>query len=1585
MRSHFVALFSSVAVVLCAASHVEAQCFCQSAADCGGATCVANQCTGLQCCPLPALPHICMFRQVTDCLNPSAGELCLAQAVVINSATGQPEAQQCDCFDNSLCGPVYVTPIAGAYDFRCQGNCPAGQVGLCQIHFNGMPQGVDHVSSAAVPAGATVTCSCLPVQQTCPLPGPAPDPCASLQSSQCTNPTTPNDQCLPKCVNFGPAGVTQCDCAGPNECHFDMATNDCVGGCPNAGENCVTTVIIEADGTDTICCNCEGVPPQVCPLPSDPATDPCAALQASQCNDPTTPDDHCFPICVSFGAAGSTVTQCDCTGPNECHFDLALNACMGDCPPGENCIEMTMRNADGTTTICCDCEGPPPQTGACCYDADGDGLPDTCAVMTATDCANFSGTFQGVGSTCLGVEACCVNGAAGQFCVNIDRLCCDDIGGVPQGSGSVCGNVGACCLDFNDGPLTYDTCIGMIDELCCDDIGGVSAGTDCERVSCCLPGGFCQEADPECCIASGGTGNPNEICGMDANNNGIDDACEEPCPLPTPPPAIDPCSMLQSIDCDDPTNPADQCLPVCVNFNPNAPDPITVLECDCRFSDECHVQLVQGALPHCVGICPPGETCVQSNVTNADGSTDICCNCEPQTGACCFDSDGDGINDACTVLSMQACAAAGGTFQGVGSVCLGVGACCFGIAGGGCVEVDALCCDDIMGTFQGVGTMCLGDGNANGLDDACEPVCEEPPGQDSCAALQSTDCVSTTANEVCLPKCVRIVGNEEVVITFEKDNPGEILVPGVGVFVGDNLALIGLNPTASPTHQTRIDNFFRNTGPVEMTFQFVNAPLPPPPPPPPGQCPADRFCMSPQECIFDGLMNLSLGNASLSITPAPECNLLVANIGSSGEDGATQDPLPPGTCEMATGLATPNFSLSQLGTAADIRMYGDVPGGLMSRLLIENIDNDNLRAQADISPVGVTLYAIQVYDGDQLVAQIDDQPNAQVIFGKDDIVVVDCHLIIKQKPVVEECDCLEQGVCGPVQITPITGTNDFNLSCNGDCPAPEVCQVFIDGNPMGVTRVNASEVPIGSLVKCDCAPPPFCELPSPPEVALCTAAQQASQCTNGTVGEQCLPGIVLIGPDGLPFAEICDCFGGGCGPVHAEPTPIPEVYNLFCPEMCPVPPPGNDCQIHVNGLPTGQSSIFSNAVPPGSIITCDCAACVPPPGNMTAWWPLDETSGTSSGEEINGNDGLHVGGPSPLAGQYVDNSLCFDGVNDYVQVPNAPQLNFGTGDFSIDAWIRTTDTVGVKVIVDKRNEVASGVIGYSLFVSSGNLAFQIADGAGSAACAPCPTGSSCTNYGSGAFVASGNWTHVAVTVSRTTNGGTFYVNGAFAGTFNPDCHPNTITNSRPLRIGSRSSSVSGLFNGCIDEVELFNVALPATVINELYQAGAVGKCKCEPTPDGSGCEPIGCMGGAAGQEQCRPSCVNFHQGAPQPITVLDCDCLTPQECHVEAPPGVVPFCEGFCPPGQICVETIVDNPVLGGIDVCCECESPCPPCVGDINGDGVVNPFDLALLLGAWGTPACGGASPCCQDINGDGSVNPFDLALLLGNWGPCP
>lgn len=55
--------------------------------------------------------------------------------------------------------------------------------------------------------------------------------------------------------------------------------------------------------------------------------------------------------------------------------------------------------------------------------------------------------------------------------------------------------------------------------------------------------------------------------------------------------------------------------------------------------------------------------------------------------------------------------------------------------------------------------------------------------------------------------------------------------------------------------------------------------------------------------------------------------------------------------------------------------------------------------------------------------------------------------------------------------------------------------------------------------------------------------------------------------------------------------------------------------------------------------------------------------------------------------------------------------------------------------------------------------------------------------------------------------------------------------------------------------------------------------------------------------------------------------------------------------------------------------SPTPAPVGDINGDGKIDVFDLSQLLSNWGTDYA------AADLNHDGTVNVFDLSALLSHW----
>jgi hypothetical protein len=107
---------------------------------------------------------------------------------------------------------------------------------------------------------------------------------------------------------------------------------------------------------------------------------------------------------------------------------------------------------------------------------------------------------------------------------------------------------------------------------------------------------------------------------------------------------------------------------------------------------------------------------------------------------------------------------------------------------------------------------------------------------------------------------------------------------------------------------------------------------------------------------------------------------------------------------------------------------------------------------------------------------------------------------------------------------------------------------------------------------------------------------------------------------------------------------------------------------------------------------------------MVAWYPFDETSGTSAANLATGNTGTLINSPTHILGK-VSWALHFDGVNNYVESPSTIATTFGPagtpancfgsgnystcgGNFSIDTWIRLPSdaTNSVVVIVDKRSE-----------------------------------------------------------------------------------------------------------------------------------------------------------------------------------------------------------------------------------------------------------------------------------------------------------
>lgn len=258
-----------------------------------------------------------------------------------------------------------------------------------------------------------------------------------------------------------------------------------------------------------------------------------------------------------------------------------------------------------------------------------------------------------------------------------------------------------------------------------------------------------------------------------------------------------------------------------------------------------------------------------------------------------------------------------------------------------------------------------------------------------------------------------------------------------------------------------------------------------------------------------------------------------------------------------------------------------------------------------------------------------------------------------------------------------------------------------------------------------------------------------------------------------------------------------------------------------------QTAIFNTVVPGESVYNFCChsdifcittpecgepTGCVDPPSGMVAWWTLDEISGTSSLDLASfDNMGTHMNNPFPVAAKVLG-GLQFSGKN-FVDVPHQSELNFGTGDFSFDAWIQTSNDVGVQHLVDKRVKNSGGIFGYLFYLVDGKLSLRLEDG-------------TATDYVSPVFVADGMFHHIAITVSRNDqNGITFYLDGEPTSFGDPTTHQGSLDNRGILRIGAQSFVENYSFRGILDEIELFNRAITKDEVNSIYEAGSNGKCK----------------------------------------------------------------------------------------------------------------------------------------------------------------
>ena len=206
---------------------------------------------------------------------------------------------------------------------------------------------------------------------------------------------------------------------------------------------------------------------------------------------------------------------------------------------------------------------------------------------------------------------------------------------------------------------------------------------------------------------------------------------------------------------------------------------------------------------------------------------------------------------------------------------------------------------------------------------------------------------------------------------------------------------------------------------------------------------------------------------------------------------------------------------------------------------------------------------------------------------------------------------------------------------------------------------------------------------------------------------------------------------------------------------------------------------------------------------LVGYWPLDDTSGpTAYDESGTGNDGSIQDSPVTANGIGVSDSFHFDGNDDHVSVPNDNSIELGTVDrVTVSAWV-TKDSAQSGWIAMLQHSDES----YNLQFDNGNEPeFTIHD-----------DGSWVTaQYGNS--VSSNQWHHYVGTYDGTTI--RFYVDGTLVDT-------NTVGDmdetNLPLGIAENLDASGRHLDGKMDEIRLYDRALSASEVSQLYQTPTQG-------------------------------------------------------------------------------------------------------------------------------------------------------------------
>ena len=233
-------------------------------------------------------------------------------------------------------------------------------------------------------------------------------------------------------------------------------------------------------------------------------------------------------------------------------------------------------------------------------------------------------------------------------------------------------------------------------------------------------------------------------------------------------------------------------------------------------------------------------------------------------------------------------------------------------------------------------------------------------------------------------------------------------------------------------------------------------------------------------------------------------------------------------------------------------------------------------------------------------------------------------------------------------------------------------------------------------------------------------------------------------------------------------------------------------------------------------------ADAPQLGHLKAYFPGDG----STTEVINNAAGSVQGGATFTANGARGQAFSLDGTGDAIEYSAAP-WQYPAGDFSIVAWIKTTQATGSMIVIEEYecagfcpgNDASSM---WRLGVDNGKAVGIVREGG---------TAAGAVEIAGAASVADGAWHHIAFVRDTTANKGLVYVDGALSGSMDLTADMdgpivNADGDNDPVVIGAHitggTSNLEQFFNGAIDEVGFYDTALSLTDVQGLQALATDG-------------------------------------------------------------------------------------------------------------------------------------------------------------------